>query len=183
MSSNKPTIPEYYRQYVEQPARKAPQKEGGKKIPVPPEERQEVYRANSFSLNINNEWRDKTVYILAGPVTDGIQHNITIVVDPEVQVDSLEQYAELQIATVEQELKGCHLLLKDDKKLQCGIPAKRAIFKWYPSEEVRVYQQQLYIMHNTTGYTLTATFTKKTRKTLGPQVERMMLSFQPNENG
>ena len=181
MSKETPSIPEYYRQYIEQPRKKDPAAERKQHENKSVQQFSKAYRGNSFTIGITEEWQDKTVYILAGPVSDGIQHNITIIVDPEVQVDSLEQYAELQTATVEQELKGCHLLLKDDKQLHSGIPAKRAIFKWYPSEEVRVYQEQLYVLHNTFGYTLTATFTKKTRKTLGPQVERMMLSFQPIE--
>ena len=61
-----------------------------------------------------------------------------------------------------------------------GLPAHRVIYVWCPMEGMRVYQEQLYVLHDGIGYKLTATFTKKTRKTLGSRVERMMLSFNPS---
>jgi hypothetical protein len=70
-------------------------------------------------------------------------------------------------------------LKKEEIKLANGMPAYRAIFSWYPTDELRVYQEQMYVLHEKTAFRMTATFTKKTRKTLGPLVERMMLSFNP----
>jgi len=139
------------------------------------------YHAQYFSLTLLESWQDKTVYTLTGPVEDGVQHNITINLEPEVQFDSLREFAEWQIRTLEEELKGCRLLKKEEIKLANGMPAYRAIFSWYPTDEVRVYQEQMYVLHEKSAYSMTATFTKKTRKTLGPLVERMMLSFNPQK--
>jgi hypothetical protein len=66
--------------------------------------------------------------------------------------------------------------------LDNGTEAYEAIFKWYPVNEFRIYQHQVYILIDKTAYKLTASFTKKTRQTLGPQVERMMLSFNPEKS-
>jgi hypothetical protein len=112
-------------------------------------------------------------------VTNGIQHNIIITIDHEIQFDSVEAYAEWQISALEDELKGCRLLKKGKLQLINELPAYEAVFRWYPTDELRIYQQQIFVLVNSIGYKLTASFTKKTRKTLGPQVERMMLSFNP----
>lgn len=138
-----------------------------------------VFQGNSFTISLYEGWQDKTVYTIAGPVTDGIQHNITIMVDHDVQADNLRDFADWNVATLENELKGCRLLKKGEITLANGLPAYKAIFSWYPTEELRIYQEQIYLLVDKTGYKLTASFTKKTRKTLGPQVERMMLSFNP----
>jgi hypothetical protein len=137
-----------------------------------------AYRANSFTLNLPNDWTDKTVFTLTGPVTDGIQHNITVNTRKDLPVDDLLEFAEAQLGSIETELKGCRLLLKEPCKLTNGTPAYRAIFVWWPTEELRLYQEQIYVVHENTGYTLTASFSKKTRKTVGPEIERAMLSFE-----
>jgi hypothetical protein len=140
----------------------------------------EKYKANDFSISLYEDWQDKTIYTIAGPVTDGIQHSIIINLNPDVETESLRDYADWNIATLTSELKGCRLLLQAPITLANGLPAYKAIFCWYPTDELRIYQEQIYVLVGTTGYNLTASFTKKSRKTLGPQVERMMLSFTPN---
>jgi len=136
-----------------------------------------AYQANRFSLYLYDDWQDKTIYTISGPVTDGIQHGIIINLNPDVETENLRDYADWNIASLTNELKGCRLLLQAPITLANGLPAYKAIFCWFPTEELRIYQEQIYVLVGTAGYNLTASFTKKTRKTLGPQVERMMLSF------
>lgn len=136
-----------------------------------------IYQGNGFLLNQLEDWEDKTIYTLTGPVTDGVQHNVLITLDKENPFDTLEEYAEWHIKTLEKELKGCILLKKGETKLNSGKDAYEAIFSWYPTDELRIYQHQIFVQFDNTVYKLTASFTKKTRQTLGPQVLRMMLSF------
>ncbi|MBP1730039.1 MAG: hypothetical protein H6Q55_468 [Deltaproteobacteria bacterium] len=142
-----------------------------------------LYRAFRFSLAFPEGWADKTLFTLAGPVTDGIQHNITVAVDEEAGNQSLRDYADWSILALEEELKGCRVLKEEEVKLANGLPAYRVIFSWWPSDELRVYQEQVLVLAGSRGYRLTATFSKKTRKTVGPEVERMMFSFTPNAEG
>lgn len=143
------------------------------------DEQPHILRADRFMMPLDEDWQDTTTYIITGPVTDGIRHNITIDVDREPELDSLLAYVELQVFSLEQELNNCHLLLKEPITLDTGLPAYRVIFGWYPTEEQYLYQEQVYVLHEGTGYKLTATFTKKTRKMLGAEVEQIMLSFDP----
>lgn len=137
------------------------------------------YQGNSFSINLPVDWQDKTIFTLTGPVTDGIQHNTIINIDYDVKFETVLEFAELQLKGMENELKGCRLLKQGTTQLANGLSAYQAIFCWYPTNELRVYQHQLFVLHDKKGFKLTAIFTKKTRKTLGPQVWRMMLSFEP----
>ena len=137
------------------------------------------YQANTFTMSCLEGWQDKTIHTLTGPVVDGIQHNVLITVEPGMAFDSVREYAEWKIGALESELKSCRLLKKGGIVLASGLPAYKAVFSWYPTEALRVYQEQIYVLHEKNACKLTATFTKKTRKTLGPQVERMMLSFNP----
>lgn len=138
-----------------------------------------LYRGHSFTLALLAGWQDKTIYTLTGPVENGIQHNVIVNVDPELPFEKVLDYADAQITGLEEQLKGCRLLKRAAVKLANGMPAIQAVFSWYPTEKLRVYQKQIFVLVERTGYKLTATFTKKTFKTLGPQVERMMLSFAP----
>ena len=196
-----PDIPEYYRHLAEEPSKKSSsqgddddgrEKPRGMPIPdsarrpkepapPPPLPLENDYRANSFTLSLPDDWIDRTVYTLTGPVTDGVQHNITVTRQPDLSTDDITEFAELQIRSLEEELKGCRLLLKEPVELANGLPAYRALFVWWPAEEIRLYQEQLYVLYKTTGFTLTASFTKKTRKTIGPQVERAMMTFSPEQ--
>ncbi len=194
-------IPDYYRQFQNQPAEekkeektpetseiektKAPQQKQPAKPeakPAAPQDKTVVFQGNGFTVNQLEEWEDKTIYTINGPVTDGIQHNVIITVDNENTIDNLQDYAEWQIKTLEEELKGCTLLKKGETELTNGAEAYEAIFSWYPLDDYRIYQHQVYTFHEKKAYKLTASFTKKTRQTIGPAIVRMMLSFNP-DNG
>jgi len=193
---SKMKIPDYYRQFQNQPAKEEEEvkKPEQKTQPQKPEEKKEppvsketskvkdktfLFQGNGFTVDHLEDWQDKTLYTITGPVTDGIQHNVIITIDKENPFDTLIEYADWHIKTLENELKGCTLLKQGETKLTNGTDAYEAIFKWYPTDELRIYQQQIYVIVENVAYKLTASFTKKTRKTLGPQVERMMLSFNP----
>lgn len=139
----------------------------------------QVFRASRFAVTMPEEWQDKTVYILAGPLADGLQHNVTVNVEPDVPFDTMEAYAHTQVDALEASLHSCQVLKEEPIALHNGLPAYRVLFVWYPKEAMKIYQEQVYILHEGTGYRLTATFTPKTRKTLGRQVEDIMRSFEP----
>jgi len=191
-------IPEYYRKFQTPKKDKASEEkvdEQQQKQPTQPQTQQKpevqksaqapqtkdktkLYQGNGFTLNQLEDWQDKTLYTITGPVTDGIQHNIIISVDQEPAFKDLVEYAEWHIKTMEKELKSCMLLKKNETKLADGTDAYEAIFSWYPTDQIRIYQHQIFVLVEKAMYKMTASFTKKTRKTIGPSVERMMLSFK-----
>ena len=190
-------IPDYYRQFQNQPAAEKQEEKSQDKLSTPEQQKQAVqqpvnspaekdktviFQGNGFTVNQLEEWTDKTIYTITGPVTDGIQHNVIINVDHENTYESLTEYAEWQIKTLEEELKGCTLLKKGETQLANGMEAYEAIFSWYPLDDYKIYQHQIYVLIDNVAYKLTASFTKKTRQTIGPSIVRMMLSFNPVNN-
>jgi hypothetical protein len=140
-----------------------------------------AYQANSFAITRPEGWQDSTIHTLTGPVHDGIQHNVIITAAGQLPFTSVREFAEWHILASGQELRGCRLLKKEPMMLACGMPAYKAIFTWSPTETLKVYQEQVFVLVEQTGYVLTAAFSKASRKTLGPQVEGMMLSFVPQK--
>jgi hypothetical protein len=190
------SIPEYYRHLAEQASKQIaegagsppPPKSGtGRRpgarprqtpaVPVPPGI---PFRADRFTIQLYEGWRDNTIYFLGGPVADGLPHNVVVLVEAKPDAPSLQDFADVQIRSLEDELKGCRVLLRGPVKLYNGLDAIRVLYSWYPADGARFYQEQIFVLHQGAAYKLTATFTKKTRKTLGPQVERIMLSFDPS---
>jgi hypothetical protein len=206
---DKRAIPDYYRQFTEPPPERrpapgpaAPERPAASPTPKPrrptpepappqapaPAVETRPYRADAFTLALPADgWRDQTVFQLSGPIADGLQHQITVTVDPGVPPVSITEYAAGRRAQLEDTLQGCHVLLDDEVTLDSGLPAARLVYRWWPSETRRLYQEQLHLLvpagaDTQTGYTLTATFTRKTRRTLGPAVERVMRSFTPTQS-
>jgi hypothetical protein len=177
-------IPDYYRKFQQQ----TPEEEKPEKPLQPPEQKTqitlkesggELFQANAFTIEKLKDWQDKTIYTLTGPVEDGIQHNVIVTVEENSAFNSLLDYADWNIRSMEAELKSCRLLKKAEKKLSNGLDAYEVLYSWYPNDDLRIYQQQLFILAEGRGYKLTASFTKNTRQTMGSKVEQMMLSFNP----
>ena len=134
---------------------------------------------NRFVLNIPADWTDKSIYKFDGPQDDGIKHNIFVHIENNVEIPDLERYADMQIKVVASELQGYHELKRGQIVLNNRLPAYELVYKWCPVEEIEIYQRSIYILHKETGYILTATFSKKTWKTRGTEIDKILKSFTP----
>jgi len=132
---------------------------------------------NRFMLKFPADWHENTVHSFEGPEEDGIKHNILLTIENNVEVLELEKYAEMQIKALEDELQGYHELKRGQITLDSKLLAYELVYRWSPIEDREVYQKAIYILANRTAYALTATFSKKTWKTIGPEVDKIMMSF------
>jgi hypothetical protein len=132
---------------------------------------------NRFSFKLPPEWKENTVYSYEGPEEDGIKHNILINIEHNIGMSDLEKYAAIQINGIENELQGYFELKREETKLDRGLSAYELVFKWYPVENVEIYQKIFYVLSNNTGYCITATFSKKTFKMMGAEVDKILKSF------
>jgi hypothetical protein len=133
---------------------------------------------NCFTFNLPGGWQDQSVYRFVGPEENGIQQNIMITVEHDVVHTDLIQYADINIHAVEQTLQGYHELKRGTIALDSGQPAHEIVYKWTPVKERTVYQRVIYILEGHIGYILTASFSKKTWKTRGPEIDRILRSFR-----
>lgn len=133
---------------------------------------------NCFAFNLPEDWRDQSIYRFVGPEEDGIQQNIMVTVEHDVVYTDLDQYAQINIQAVEQTLQGYHELKRGTIAMDSGQPAHEIVYKWTPVKERTVYQRVIYLLEGQIGYILTASFSKKTWKTNGPEIDRILKSFQ-----
>ena len=123
------------------------------------------------------DWQDHSIYRFEGPEDDGIKHNIYVTIENDIDLSSLEEYAEINIKAVEKELQGYHELKSGPISMNNRIPAVEVVYKWCPAEDREVYQRVIYLLIDNNGYILTATFSKKTWKTIGHEVDKILRSF------
>jgi hypothetical protein len=136
------------------------------------------YRADAFTLPLPaGDWTDRSLYVLTGPTCDGLVHSITVVREAG-ESRSRDERAQQNVEAVRAELGEARVLRRDDVPLDCGRSAHRAIFVWFPAEGRR-YLEQLYVRDGATHYTLSAVFTRHSRRRIGAEVERVMRSFAP----
>ena len=139
------------------------------------------FRGNTFRFDTPEGWQDMTVYTIAGPVEDDMQHNIVVNIAYDLDADSVTTLGKLQIETLEAQLQGLRILKHGEITLNNGQEAYEVIFRWEPTNYGKLYQKQIYVLSGKTAYTLTTTFTRKTRKTKGPLINRIMMSFELDE--
>ncbi len=136
---------------------------------------------NRFTMKLPNSWKDQSIYRFEGPEDDGIQHNIYVTIEHDIDNPDLKSYATLNIKAVEKELQGYQELKQGPLTLANGTDAFEVVYKWSPVEKRNVYQRTIYLLMNKNGYVLTATFSKKTWKTFGPEVDKILMSFSVPE--
>lgn len=137
---------------------------------------------NRFSMNFPPEWKENTVYTFEGPEDDGVKHNILVNIEHDIDITDIEKYANRQINAIENELQGYNELKREKTKLDNGLSAYELVYKWCPVENVEIYQKILYVLSNNTGYSLTASFSKKTFKMMGSKVDKIFKSFTIPQN-
>lgn len=133
---------------------------------------------NKFAMKFTPGWEDRSYYRFEGPVEDGIKHTILVSIENNVEVPNLEQYADLNMKAIAAELQGYQELKLGRVTLDSRVPAYELVYKWTPIKDRQVYQRVIYILLNKTGYILTATFSKKTWKMLGSEINKILMSFK-----
>jgi hypothetical protein len=132
-----------------------------------------------FSLTLPEAWEDKTVFTYEGPNENGVQHNLVLVIDPEVEKgETAEEYAQRQLGTSKIVLPGFALISEKEITLASGINAYEIIYKYMPSDERSIFQKQVFFIADNRGYSFTASFSKQTLKTAARDVDRIIGSFR-----
>jgi len=133
--------------------------------------------SNSFSLLLPPNWEDHTVYLFKGPIQDGIEHQINVTVEHNVEINDLGQYVELQVDAMRSGLKSYHELKLGPIRLADNTPAYEIVYKWQPTDEREIYQRVIYVLSGRDAYSMVTSFSKKTWKLIGQEVDKILMSF------
>ncbi|MBD3320046.1 MAG: DUF1795 domain-containing protein [Chitinivibrionales bacterium] len=135
---------------------------------------------NQFTLSLPLGWKETTVYTFEGPHDSGVQHNIIITIDNEPSKKiGLKDYAHQQIGNSKQYLPGFEMVQEREIRLPSGLDGYELVYKYAPSDELVLYQKQVFVIMESKGYCFTATFSKKTMKTIVHEVDEIISSFRP----
>lgn len=134
---------------------------------------------NRFKIELPDGWEDQTIHYFMGPDESGLQHSLSLQVDPQPNTDDLGEYARERIDQALESIPGAEVLKEEEKQLPNGALAYEVVYKWAPSEDKVVFQKLVFVKHGKTMYNFNGTFTKKTIKTIGVEVDRMIAAFVP----
>jgi len=132
-----------------------------------------------YNITFPDGWEDQTVYTFKGPDDSGVQHNLVLIIDNEVGGVNLNTYAKLRLDSIKGNLPGFELLGEREKSLKSGVPAYEIVYKWAPGDDKMLFQKQVFMIIDGKAYNFTSSFSKKTIKTIGAQVDEIIDSFAP----
>jgi hypothetical protein len=133
----------------------------------------------TFQLRLLEGWSDETIYTYKGPDDNGVQHNMVMMIDRQMEITVLLEYAMLKVEALKQTLSGLEILSEEQKDLKSGLKAYEIVYKWVPYGNKVLFQKQVCIIVDGVGYNITASFSKKTIKTRGAEVDEMINSLKP----
>lgn len=125
-------------------------------------------------------WKETTVYTFEGPCDSGIQHNLVLSILPKLPENvALPQYVKSQLEESAAALPGFELISEKEIHHPEAAGGYETVFRYQPSDDVRYIQKQWYFIFKENIYLLTATFNKKTLKTIGKEIEGIVFSLKP----
>lgn len=137
--------------------------------------------SNQFSVALPGEWRDVTTYQFMGPEDSGVQHMLNLSIDPSPSEDILSDYARAFFAQAMESMPGAEILREEEKTTANGRAAYEFVVKWIPSDDEIVYKKIVCMFVDEKAYIFIANFSKKTIKTIGVEVDRIIESLMPRE--
>jgi hypothetical protein len=134
---------------------------------------------NNFSIKLPPGWEDQTIYTYMGPEDSGVQHILTLSIDPYAKDIDLAAYAEQRRIRVLDTMPSVEVLKDEETKFANGSPAYEIVFKMVPTDGNVIFRKMVFLKLNGIVYTFAANFSKKTIKTIGTEVDRIIDSFTP----
>lgn len=132
-----------------------------------------------FDIDLPDGWEDQTLYTFTGPDDSGVQHNLVLIIDNDLEGVDLETYAKLRLDSIKDTLSGFELMGEREKELKSGNKAYEIVYKWSPGADKTLVQKQVFTIIGDKAYNFTSSFSKKTIQTIGVQVDEIIDSFKP----
>jgi hypothetical protein len=134
-----------------------------------------------FTITLPEGWEDQTVHTYMGPDDSGVKHMLTVTVSPTVETGDVSEFARERIDMALNALQGAAILKDEPIDLADGRGAHECIIKWIPTDGNVIFRKMVFVIQDGRGYSFAANFSKKTIKTIGTEVERMILSLRPDD--
>lgn len=133
---------------------------------------------NQFRVDLPDGWEDQTVHMFMGPEDSGVQHMMQLMVDPDTGGAELAEYVRDRIDATMEALQGAEILKEEEKTLANGQTVYECVYKWIPTNDQIIFRKTIFMIVDGTGYTFAGNFSKKTIKTIGVEMERIVQSLR-----
>jgi hypothetical protein len=138
---------------------------------------------NQFRIELPDGWEDRTIHQFMGPEDSGVQHILNLIVDRNASTDDVAEYARDRIDQIIETMPAAEILKEEPKTLGNGVEALEVVYKWVPPNGKVTFQKLVYMIREGVAYAFSANFSKKTIKTIGVEVDRIIESFEPGSTG
>lgn len=123
-------------------------------------ENMKTYRLQEANITIPENWRDQTINAFVLPANEAMgEVSFVVTRDNQTRVDTVAQFARVQIAKVSKQLTGFRLVRQEERAIG-GLPGTVVDYSWSVSAYVTVCQRQGYVKYGDHFLILTLT-TKK----------------------
>jgi len=129
-------------------------------------------------MELPDGWTDGTVYTYLGPDEGGVQHILTVSRDDDLEGRDLAEFAREHIEATVAALAGTETLKDEPKELPDGRTVHEFVCRWIPVDGKAIFRKQVYLVAGGSGFVFAANMTKRTMKTVGVEIERMINSFR-----
>ena len=136
---------------------------------------------NQFQIELPKGWEDKSVHYFQGPVDRGVQHGLSLVIDPKPNVAKLDLYARERIDNAVGSLPEAEVVKEESSTTPDGVDMLQATLRYQPVPGTPQFQRMYFVKRGKAIYQFSATFSKQTIKTIAVDVDRIIASFQPIE--
>lgn len=127
-----------------------------------------------FELELPDRWSDSSGYTFAGPEEDGLPHNLLLTVDQSPNTDDVCQYARIRVNTLKAGFPTLEIFKEEPAPLPNGAVAYDMV---YSIDQIRL-RRQCFILRDGVGFTFTIDFSRRTIKTLGNDVDKIIRSLK-----
>ncbi len=139
---------------------------------------------NLFRLTFPEGWEEITVHTYQGPDDSGVQHNIVLTINPNLDSKTdLADFVQAQLEASTASLPALEMLGKETVQHPAGMAMCEVVYRYKPADEVTCYQKQYYLIADGKGYIFTSTFSKKTLRTIAHDVDEIVRSLLPEVLG
>jgi hypothetical protein len=132
-----------------------------------------------FQLSFPDGWEETTVFTYNGPFDSGVQHNLVLsIVSGQDKEMDVKTFAKGCLKASSVSLPGFEMINETEGNHPLGVPMYIVVYKYSPSDQVSYFQKQYYLMINGKAYIFTATFSKKTLKSMATVVDQVVGSLK-----
>jgi hypothetical protein len=134
---------------------------------------------DQFRFDLPDGWQDQTVFHFRGPVIDGEEHLLTLVIDRSLRQADVREFARPRTQPVLQALQGVEVLKDEETTVPGCYPSYEFVYRWMPAEGVKIFKKQILVLRESSGYSFDIAFSKKSYKLLCEQVKKVIESLLP----